>query len=62
MYHLTVLPFFSVIWMQNILSVVDLLHWNTHWLSSISSVCDINFERRILNKCLYVVGDSDIPL
>jgi len=49
--------------MQNIWSVVDLLHQNPHWWSPIiSSTYGVNLETRILDKILYVVGNSDIPL
>jgi hypothetical protein len=47
--------------MQNILSVVDLLHWNPHgWSQIILGIYGINFERRMLDNLLYEVGKSEI--
>ena len=48
--------------MQYIWSVVDLLHWDPHWLSPvISSAYGVNFDRKMLDKILYVVDKSDMP-
>ena len=56
--------FFLSIWhMQNIWSVVDLLHQNQCWWSPIiSSAYGVNLESRMLDKILYVVGKSDMRL
>jgi len=49
--------------MQNIWSVVDLLRQNPNWRSPvISSVCGVNLDSRMLDKILYVIGKSDMPL
>jgi hypothetical protein len=56
--------FFSSIWrIQNIWSVVDPLRRNPHWWSPIIfSAYGINLQSRMLDKILYVVGKSDMPL
>jgi hypothetical protein len=48
--------FSSSAWqMQNIWSLVQVLHQNSHWWSPIiSSTCEINFERRMLDKILCI--------
>ena len=64
MHCFVVFPFFSSIWrMQNIWSVVELLHRNPHWWSpTVSSAYGINLDSRILDKILYVVDKSDLPV
>jgi hypothetical protein len=48
--------FSSICRMQNIWSVVDLLHRNPHWWSPIiSSAYGINLDSRMSDKILYVV-------
>jgi len=49
---------FSSIWqMENIWSVVDLLHQNPQWWSAIiSSAYGVNPDSRMVDKILYVVG------
>jgi len=55
--------FSSICRMQNIWSVVDLLRLNPHWWSPIIlSEYGLNLESRMLDKILYVVGRSDMPL
>jgi hypothetical protein len=53
----------SNVWrMRKIWSVGDLLCWNPHWWSPIiSSMYGPNLERRIFDKILYDVDNSDIP-
>jgi len=48
--------------MQNIWSVVDLLHWDPHWLFPVVSYAySVNIDRKMLDKFLYVVDTSDMP-
>jgi len=64
MHCFIVFPFFSSICqMQNIWSVVDLLCQNLHWwYLIISSTYGINFYSWMLDKILYVVDKSNMPL
>ena len=55
--------FSSIWWMQNIWSVVDLLHRNPHWWSRIiSSAYGVKLDSIMLDKILYVVDKTDTPL
>jgi hypothetical protein len=54
--------FSSICQMQKNWSVVDLLRRNPHWWSPIiSSMYELNRERRIFYNILYEVDSSDIP-